>query len=120
MESDAISLKEEAFISVCDLLIMFGHCGKKSGEADLAPLEYHPDRRMGELLNNFIQEHVFIEDDDEEMDDHQKIEELHKRRNFLACYSKLSVFGVLPTKTAADVLKHYVTFYNDYGDIIKV
>ena len=115
-DTEATSLKEEAFISVCDLLIVFGNCGKKA----LAPLEYHPHKRMGELLNNFIQEHVFIDDDDEEMDDHQKIEELHKRRNFLACYSKLSVFGVLLTKTAADVLKHYVTFYNDYGDIIKV
>jgi len=53
------------------------------------------------------------------MDDHQKIEELHKRRNFLASYCKLVVYNVLPTKAAADVLKHYVTFYNDYGDIIK-
>ena len=116
----ATSLKEEAFISVCDLLIIFGSSGKKAGDSVLAPLEYQPDKRMGDLLNTFIQDHVFIDDDDEDMDDHQKIEELHKRRNFLACYSKLSVFGVLPTKTAADVLKHYVTFYNDYGDIIKV
>ena len=30
------------------------------------------------------------------------------------------MYNVLPTKSAADVLKHYVTFYNDYGDIIKV
>ena len=63
---------------------------------------------------------MFIDDDDEEIDDHQKIEELHKRRNFLASYCKLVVYNVLPTKSAADVLKHYVTFYNDYGDIIKV
>merc|ERR1712024_23215 len=40
-------------------------------------------------------------------------------RNFLASYCKLVVYNVLPTKSAADVLKHYVTFYNDYGDIIK-
>ena len=63
---------------------------------------------------------MIIDDDDEDIDDHQKIEELHKRRNFLSSYCKLSIFNVLPTKTAADVLKHYVTFYNDYGDIIKV
>merc|ERR1719325_184983 len=117
--ANVVQLKEEAFLSVCDLLIVFGHCGKTPGQAALEPLALHPDRGMGELLNTFIQDHVFIDDDDEDMDDHQKIEELHKRRNFLACYSKLSVFGVLPTKTAADVLKHYVTFYNDYGDIIK-
>ena len=113
-------LKEDAFISVCDLLIVFGHCGRGPGQAALAPLAFHPDRGMAGLLNIFIQDHVFIDDDDEDIDDHQKIEELHKRRNFLSSYCKLSIFNVLPTKTAADVLKHYVTFYNDYGDIIKV
>ena len=120
IEGAAVQLKEDAFLSVCDLLIVFGHCGKAPGQAALAPLAFHPDRDMGELLNMFIQDHVFINDEDEEIDDHQKIEELHKRRNFLSSYCKLSIFNVLPTKTAADVLKHYVTFYNDYGDIIKV
>jgi hypothetical protein len=41
---------------------------------------------------------VFIEDNEEDIDDHQKIEELHKRRNFLASYCKLVVYNVLPTK----------------------
>ena len=118
--ANVVQLKEEAFLSVCDLLIVFGHCGKAPGQAALEPLALHPDRGMGELLNIFIQDHVFIDDDDEDIDDHQKIEELHKRRNFLSSYCKLSIYNVLPTKTAADVLKHYVTFYNDYGDIIKV
>lgn len=26
---------------------------------------------------------------------------------------------MIPTKAAADVFKHYVKYYNDYGDIIK-
>ena len=120
IDSAAISLKEDSFLSICDLLIMFGHCGKAPGQAALAPLEFRPDKSIAELLNIFIQDHVFIDDDDEDIDDHQKIEELHKRRNFLSSYCKLSISNVLPTKTAADVLKHYVTFYNDYGDIIKV
>merc|ERR1712112_650004 len=111
--------KEEAFISICDLLIVFGHCGEGSGQTPMKPLAFKPDEGMGVLLNIFIQDHVFIEDDDDDIDDHQKIEELHKRRNFLACYCKLVVYNVLPTKTAAHVLKHYVTFYNDYGDIIN-
>ena len=63
--------------------------------------------------------HVFVEDDDEEQDDHSKIKELHKRRNFLASFCKLIIYNVLPTKTGADVFKHYVVFYNHYGDIIK-
>ena len=44
----------------------------------------------------------------EEQDEHVKIEELHKRRNFLATFCKLIVYNVLPTKVAADVFKHYV------------
>lgn len=55
----------------------------------------------------------------DEHDEHSKIEELHKRRNFLAGYCKLIVYNMIPTKAAADVFKHYVKYYNDYGDIIK-
>lgn len=58
---------------------------------------------------------IFIDEHDE----HSKIEELHKRRNFLAGYCKLIVYNMIPTKAAADVFKHYVKYYNDYGDIIK-
>ena len=80
LEGAGAQLKEEAFISICDLLIVFGHCGEATGQAPLKPLAFKPDEGMGVLLNIFIQDHVFIEDEDEDIDDHQKIEELHKRR----------------------------------------
>ncbi|KOB78543.1 putative stromal antigen [Operophtera brumata] len=51
--------------------------------------------------------------------DERRIEELHKRRNFLAAYCKLIVYNVAPIRRAADVFKHYIKCYNDYGDIIK-
>ncbi|CAG9560865.1 unnamed protein product [Danaus chrysippus] len=51
--------------------------------------------------------------------DERRIEELHKRRNFLAAYCKLIVYNVAPLRRAADVFKHYIRCYNDYGDIIK-
>ncbi|KAI8426632.1 hypothetical protein MSG28_005410 [Choristoneura fumiferana] len=72
--------------------------------------------------------------------DERRIEELHKRRNFLAAYCKLIVYNVAPIRRAADVFKHYIKAsigrgagvyrprangpfvlqcYNDYGDIIK-
>ncbi len=54
------------------------------------------------------------------MDDHTKIEELHKRRNYLAGLCKLVVYNVVPMKTAADIFKHYVTFYNDYGMLVPL
>ena len=70
---------------------------------------------MSELLNEFVQNHVFVEDDEEDQDDHSKIKELHKRRNFLASFCKLIIYNVVPTKNGADVFKHYVHFYNHYG-----
>lgn len=51
--------------------------------------------------------------------DEHRIEELHKRRNFLAAFCKLIVYNIMPTNAAADVFKHYVKYYNEYGDIIK-
>ena len=85
----------------------------------LAPLVYHPGKHMSQLLNEFIQTNVFVPEEDQEeeneQDDHTKIETLHKRRNFLAAFCKLIVYNVLPTKSAADIFKHYLMFYNDYG-----
>lgn len=113
------SLKEEAFTSIADLLIFFK--GRElSKNSVLAPLAYKPDESLHRQMNQFIQDHVFVEDEDEEQDDHTKIEELHKRRNLLASYCKLVVYNVFPTKSASDIFKHYVMFYNDYGDIIKI
>ena len=44
----------------------------------------------------------------EELDEHSKIEELHKRRNFLASFCKLIVYNMMPVQVAGDVFKHYV------------
>ena len=78
-------------------------------------MAYTPTPTLVQLLNDFVQNHVFVDDEDEEKDDHSKIQELHKRRNFLASFSKLIIYNVLPTKNGADVFKHYVVFYNHYG-----
>lgn len=43
-----------------------------------------------------------------ESHDETRIEELHKKRNYLAAYSKLVVYNVIPTKAAADIFKHYL------------
>jgi len=113
------SLKEEAFVSITDLLIYFKK--QDSSRPVLAPLVYKPDPTLPSLMNQFVQKHVFVdqEEDEAEQDDHLKIEELHKRRNLLTGFCKLVVYNVFPTKSAADVFKHYVMFYNEYGDIIK-
>ncbi|XP_065348255.1 cohesin subunit SA-2-like [Cloeon dipterum] len=108
--------KEEAYITICDFLILF--CSQLGSNPTLVPLVYEPDRSLQQMLNDFIQSYVFI-DEEIDPDEHTKIEELHKRRNFLASFCKLVVYNVMPTQVAADVFKHYVRYYNDYGDIIK-
>ncbi|XP_023223876.1 cohesin subunit SA-1-like [Centruroides sculpturatus] len=107
----------KAFVTICDLLIVF--CKQLADNAALIPLVYEPDRSLQNQLGAFIQDKVFVEDDDDEQDEHMKIEELHKRRNFLASFCKLVVYNIISIKQASDVFKHYVKFYNDYGDIIK-
>ena len=52
-------------------------------------------------------------------DEHQKIDNLHKRRSFLAAYCKLAVYNVIDVSHMQIVFKNYMRFYNDYGDIIK-
>ena len=44
----------------------------------------------------------------DDMDENQKIEELHKRRNFLASFCKLIVYNVVPIRQAADMFKYYM------------
>uniref|UniRef100_A0A8C7GWC0 Cohesin subunit SA n=1 Tax=Oncorhynchus kisutch TaxID=8019 RepID=A0A8C7GWC0_ONCKI len=80
---------------------------------------------QAELLN-FILDHVFIDQDDDnnstdgqQDDEASKIEALHKRRNLLAAYCKLIIYNVVEMNTGADIFKQYMRYYNDYGDIIK-
>ncbi|XP_026325154.1 cohesin subunit SA-1 isoform X2 [Hyposmocoma kahamanoa] len=111
-------LREEAYTSLCDLLVFFAetlaavhHPALPAARA----LVLEPDAPLCDLLNDFIQEFVFVNHNYDE----RRIEELHKRRNFLAAYCKLIVYNVAPIRRAADVFKHYIKCYNDYGDIIK-
>lgn len=115
--SPHISIREEAYVCLCDLLVVFSE-QLNSTAPNLSDLICEPDRNLQSLLNEFVQSYVFVPEQDAEHDEH-RIEELHKRRNFLAAYCKLIVYNIMPTKTAADVFKHYVKYYNEYGDIIK-
>lgn len=109
---------EEAYVTICDLLIVFSkHMGDNNPLTK--PLCYEVDKSLQSHLSNFLTEKVFLEDEDDDVDENVKIEELHKRRNFLACFCKLVVYNVISIKVAADMFKHYMKFYNDYGDIIK-
>lgn len=110
-------IREEAYVCLCDLLIVFSE-QLNNTNPHLSELACLPDRNLQLLLNEFVQAYVFVPEQDSDHDEH-RIEELHKRRNFLAAYCKLIVYNIMPTKAAADVFKHYVKYYNEYGDIIK-
>lgn len=115
--SPHILIREEAYVCLCDLLIVFSE-QLNTTAAFLAELVCEPDKNLQLLLNEFVQTYVFVPEQDADHDEH-RIEELHKRRNFLAAYCKLIVYNIMPTKAGADVFKHYVKYYNDFGDIIK-
>ncbi|CAG9863575.1 unnamed protein product [Phyllotreta striolata] len=110
-------IKEEAYIGLCDLLIVFSE-QLSSTSTSLAELTCSPDKNLQALLNEFVQTYVFVPEQDADHDE-LRIEGLHKRRNFLAAFCKLIVYNIMPTKAGADVFKHYVKYYNEYGDIIK-
>uniref|UniRef100_A0AAR2LTA2 SCD domain-containing protein n=1 Tax=Pygocentrus nattereri TaxID=42514 RepID=A0AAR2LTA2_PYGNA len=119
-------VKEQAFMLLCDLLMIFSHQLMAGGREGLQPLVFHPDSVLQNELLNFVLDHVFIEQDEEnqsvdgdEEDEANKIEALHKRRNLLAAFSKLIIYDIVDMSAAADIFKHYMKYYNDYGDIIK-
>uniref|UniRef100_A0A669ETW4 Cohesin subunit SA n=1 Tax=Oreochromis niloticus TaxID=8128 RepID=A0A669ETW4_ORENI len=119
------AVKEQAFTILCDLLLIFSHQIMSSGREQLESLVYTPDSSLQAELLNFILDHVFIDQDDDNSTDGQqddeasKIEALHKRRNLLAAYCKLIIYNVVEINTGADIFKQYMRYYNDYGDIIK-
>ena len=51
-----------------------------------------------------IRQHAFVDG----MDENKKIEELHKRRNFLASFCKLIVYNIIKIKCATDMFKYYM------------
>ena len=64
VEDMDIKLKEEAFTSMGDLLIFFKPNDSIRGSV-LAPLVYRPDAQLHAMMNNFIQDHVFINEEDD-------------------------------------------------------
>uniref|UniRef100_A0A8C9TJQ2 Cohesin subunit SA n=1 Tax=Scleropages formosus TaxID=113540 RepID=A0A8C9TJQ2_SCLFO len=120
------AVKEQAFTVLCDMLLIFSHQIVSSGRDMLELLVYSPDSSLQSELLNFILDHVFIDQDDDDNstdgqqdDEASKIEALHKRRNLLAAYCKLIIYNIVDMKTGADIFKQYMRYYNDYGDIIK-
>uniref|UniRef100_A0A667ZJB0 STAG1 cohesin complex component n=1 Tax=Myripristis murdjan TaxID=586833 RepID=A0A667ZJB0_9TELE len=113
-------VKEQAFMLLCDLLMIFSHQLVSGGREGLQPLVFNPDSTLQNELLNFVLDHVFIDQDDEsqsmegdEEDEANKIEALHKRRNLLAAFSKLIIYDIVDMPAAADIFKHYMKLFNE-------
>ncbi|XP_019384955.1 PREDICTED: cohesin subunit SA-2-like isoform X2 [Crocodylus porosus] len=120
-------LSEKAFMILCDLLLILSHQNSSSDEA-VGLLEYLPSMSLQSKMLLFIQDHVFTEEEEEFKDlteeeertkEGYKLNDLHRRRSLLAVYCKLIVYNVVEMVAAAEIYKHYMKTYNDFGDIIK-
>ncbi|XP_019900399.1 cohesin subunit SA-3 [Esox lucius] len=117
-------IRDQAFELLCDLLLLFGPSSACSQPA-LEALVHFPSDSLRSDMAAFLLDYVFAEpdgdqlSDEEEVDEESKIATLQRRRNQLAGYCKLVIYGVLDFSSATDVFKFYSKFYKDYGDIIK-
>lgn len=55
----------QAFMLLCDLLMIFSHQLISGGREGLQPLVFNPDGTLQNELLNFVLDHVFIDQDDE-------------------------------------------------------
>ncbi|XP_039581649.1 cohesin subunit SA-2-like isoform X2 [Passer montanus] len=118
-------VREKAFMILCDWLLIVSHLDSKNEEA-VGLLGYLPNTQLQEKLFSFIQEHVFMDGEEEKKDlteegtdETCKLDDLHKKRSLLAAYCKLIVYNVVEMTAAAEIYKYYVKTYRDFGDIIK-
>nr|XP_020480414.1 cohesin subunit SA-1-like isoform X2 [Monopterus albus] len=115
-------IRDEAFVLLCDMLLLYSVNAVRS-EPALETLVYLPSDSLRAELAAFLLDYVFTDSEDadlnDEDDDEMKIILLQRKRNQLAGYCKLVIYGVLDLTAATDVLKHYSKFFKDFGDIIK-
>ncbi|NWZ60640.1 STAG3 protein, partial [Haliaeetus albicilla] len=105
-------VREQAFMVLSDLLLVFGPQLPRDGREALAPLVLLPDAGLQSQLAAFLMDHVFHHACSHEelsaMEDSENhIEELHQRRVLLAGFCKLIIYDVLELSAASDVFKHY-------------
>uniref|UniRef100_A0A667ZTM6 Cohesin subunit SA n=1 Tax=Myripristis murdjan TaxID=586833 RepID=A0A667ZTM6_9TELE len=113
------SVREQAFLGVCDVLTAHSYQLHVWDPESYGPLLYTPNPKLQRALLTFIFVHIFVGPDSDGQSRVEKLEDLHKRRNLLAAFCKLIVHGVLEMSMAAGVFKYYMKYYNDFGDIIK-
>ncbi|KAI6224359.1 SCD domain-containing protein [Aphelenchoides fujianensis] len=98
---------EQAFLYLCDMLVMCNWKHPEAGER-AGDLVANLDARFISVINTFVVNNVFETSQEE-------FEKLDQQQQ----YSKLIIYGQLPIVDMSLVLRYYASTYNDYGDIFK-
>ncbi|XP_005722879.1 cohesin subunit SA-1 isoform X4 [Pundamilia nyererei] len=125
-----IDIRDQAFELLCDLLLLYS-VGSVRSKPALQALAHLPSDSLRSELAAFLLDYIFTDTEDVELhgiltpteksedEEEMKIRLLQKKRNQLAGYCKLVIYGVLDLTAATDVFKHYNKYFKDFGDIIK-
>ncbi|XP_039975563.1 cohesin subunit SA-1 [Xiphias gladius] len=115
-------IRDRAFELLCDLLLLYSISSVRS-EPALQALVHLPSDSLRSEMAAFLLDYIFTDSEDAELnvegEEEMKITLLQKKRNQLAGYCKLVIYGVLDLTAATDVFKHYSKYFKDFGDIIK-
>ncbi|XP_054453619.1 cohesin subunit SA-1 [Anoplopoma fimbria] len=115
-------IRDQAFELLCDLLLLYSTSSARF-EPALQTLVHLPSDSLRSEMAAFLLDYVFSDTEDDELDaeceEALKITLLQRKRNQLAGYCKLVIYGVLDLTAATNVFKHYSKYFKDFGDIIK-
>ncbi|KAK2848661.1 hypothetical protein Q5P01_008495 [Channa striata] len=112
-------IRDQAFELLCDLLLLYSVNLVRTQTA-LQALVLLPSDSLRSDLASFLLDNIFIDTEETDLNAEEeiKIRLLQRKRNQLAGYCKLVIYGVLDLSAATDVFKHYSKYFKDFGDII--
>ncbi|KAM4555694.1 cohesin subunit SA-2 [Odontesthes bonariensis] len=115
---DKAEIRDQAFELLCDLLLLYSASSVRS-EPALQDLVHLPSDTLRSELAAFLLDYVFSDTGLDDEAEEEKMILLQRKRNHLAGYCKLVIYGVLDLSAATNVFKHYSKYFKDFGDIIK-
>ncbi|XP_056456548.1 cohesin subunit SA-3 isoform X2 [Gadus chalcogrammus] len=124
LSSGQAEIRDQAFDLLCDLLLVYSARSVRSQPA-LQALALPPAAPLRSEMAAYLIDFIFTDDpqdvppDADEEQEKKMMAALQNKRNLLAGYCKLVIYGVLDLSAATDVFKNYFKFYRDFGDIIK-
>ncbi|KAK5864520.1 hypothetical protein PBY51_015757 [Eleginops maclovinus] len=117
-----MEIRDQAFELLCDLLLLYSTTSVRS-QPDLQALFHVPSDSLRSEMAAFLMDYIFSDTGDDELNvegnEEMKITILQRKRNQLAGFCKLVLYGVLDLNAATNVFKQYSKCFNDFGDIIK-